>query len=507
MTDVSDFLNQTYVAKNFHAKMLPSSYKNIYGQEVESFGVVGSAGISYPGAGGLVLTDVTYPECFMWNGSVWPIGVVNGAHGCMTQGSWSVETVINATLFQDIYHREMDTLALHVGVPSSTAMLQLGCSVVNTYEKVQAFSFSTIEFLTSGQVKPMEPRVVLSPYPYSSPSQVYLPLVIGLYILCEELQDLIVGGAKSYIVAAGWLNTFDWLALISLFLLWVISNLFHGVMPMINVSFDMRGDTSWTLALVVEYYHTFLGMACFCMIIKGLKFTNNIPIMCNISNTFSHSLVPVGLLLIVVFFLLFGFAVIFNLNFAVSQMNSFDDLGTSLFSVFRGLLGDIDTEGIYAAAPTLGPILFCVYVTVVLFVAFTILIAMICESFNAVSEDSPREGFVISALAWYQSRGAAPSPAEENQSDGEVEEDKRDVSIEMNSLASTPDPSLKEVLETLERQGDRQVRLEQHMVKLERLIADALAQRTEPDRSSTRRRRGSPVEGASDLAPDSLVTV
>eukprot|EP00658_Telonema_sp_P-2_P052364 TRINITY_DN4056_c0_g2_i3.p3 TRINITY_DN4056_c0_g2~~TRINITY_DN4056_c0_g2_i3.p3 ORF type:complete len:402 (+),score=78.30 TRINITY_DN4056_c0_g2_i3:1726-2931(+) len=401
----------------------------------------------------------------------------------------------------------MDTLALHVGVPSSTAMLQLGCSVVNTYEKVQAFSFSTIEFLTSGQVKPMEPRVVLSPYPYSSPSQVYLPLVIGLYILCEELQDLIVGGAKSYIVAAGWLNTFDWLALISLFLLWVISNLFHGVMPMINVSFDMRGDTSWTLALVVEYYHTFLGMACFCMIIKGLKFTNNIPIMCNISNTFSHSLVPVGLLLIVVFFLLFGFAVIFNLNFAVSQMNSFDDLGTSLFSVFRGLLGDIDTEGIYAAAPTLGPILFCVYVTVVLFVAFTILIAMICESFNAVSEDSPREGFVISALAWYQSRGAAPSPAEENQSDGEVEEDKRDVSIEMNSLASTPDPSLKEVLETLERQGDRQVRLEQHMVKLERLIADALAQRTEPDRSSTRRRRGSPVEGASDLAPDSLVTV
>eukprot|EP00658_Telonema_sp_P-2_P067896 TRINITY_DN5683_c0_g1_i4.p1 TRINITY_DN5683_c0_g1~~TRINITY_DN5683_c0_g1_i4.p1 ORF type:complete len:325 (-),score=61.60 TRINITY_DN5683_c0_g1_i4:282-1256(-) len=145
-------------------------------------------------------------------------------------------------------------------------------------------------------------------------------------------------------------------------------------------------------------------MACFAMIVKGLKYTWNIPIMCNIGNTFSHAFVPVGLLLVVVFFLLFGFAVVFQIKFAASQMVSFNSLGRSLFSVFRGLLGDMDTDGIFAAAPSFGPILFCLYVTVVLFVAFTILIALICESFAAVMDDEPQDGFIVNMVAWYRKR-------------------------------------------------------------------------------------------------------
>jgi hypothetical protein len=74
---------------------------------------------------------------------------------------------------------------------------------------------------------------------------------------------------------------------------------------------------------------------------------------CSAGNTFAHAMVPVGVLLLVVFFLLFGFAVVFQIKLAVTQMHSFNSLGTSLFSVFRGLLGDMVAPGLSAYAHVL----------------------------------------------------------------------------------------------------------------------------------------------------------
>eukprot|EP00658_Telonema_sp_P-2_P052360 TRINITY_DN4056_c0_g2_i1.p1 TRINITY_DN4056_c0_g2~~TRINITY_DN4056_c0_g2_i1.p1 ORF type:complete len:138 (+),score=35.52 TRINITY_DN4056_c0_g2_i1:138-551(+) len=131
------------------------------------------------------------------------------------------------------------------------------------------------------------------------------------------------------------------------------------------------------------------------------------------------------------------------------------------------------------------------------------------------SESGCREGFVTSALAYYQSRA-------EDQPDAQVGEDNRDVPIEMDSLASTPDRRMTEGHEALQQElrrlGDQlagvrgwQVRFEQHMeermVKLERLIVHNLAQRTQHDKAAVIHREGSPAEGASDPTPDSLVTV
>eukprot|EP00658_Telonema_sp_P-2_P016778 TRINITY_DN1649_c0_g1_i8.p1 TRINITY_DN1649_c0_g1~~TRINITY_DN1649_c0_g1_i8.p1 ORF type:complete len:408 (+),score=43.17 TRINITY_DN1649_c0_g1_i8:902-2125(+) len=256
--------------------------------------------------------------------------------------------------------------------------------------------------MPSGQVVPMEPTVILAKYPFPTPKDVWFPLILGFYILCEELQDVIVGGWKDYFLHSGWLNLFDWMTASMLFVLWVFDNIYQGVIPELHIPWQIRTDTFWTLALVQSYWQTLLGLACFCMVIKGLKYTKNVPIMCNIGNTFSHAMVPVGVLLFVVFFLLLGFAIVFQIKFSTSQMNSFNNLGTSIFSVFRGLLGDIDTQGIFAASPIFGALLFCLYVTVVLFVAFTVLIALICESFSAVMHQYPQEGGVVSFIAWCQ---------------------------------------------------------------------------------------------------------
>eukprot|EP00658_Telonema_sp_P-2_P025058 TRINITY_DN20090_c0_g1_i14.p1 TRINITY_DN20090_c0_g1~~TRINITY_DN20090_c0_g1_i14.p1 ORF type:complete len:658 (-),score=106.22 TRINITY_DN20090_c0_g1_i14:402-2375(-) len=333
-----------FASHNFTVEAMPSSFENVFGQTIDSWDVVGSTGIRYPGAGGILVTDVTYPECFSWNGTVHAsVDHVEGVHGCIYQGSWIAEwAAYNGTQFQLSYEREINALSLHHAVDADTALVQLGCNVLNTLEEIQAYVFYTIEFMPSGQVAPMEPRVVLAGYPFETPPVVWYPAILGFYILCEELQDLIFEGWTSYYFQAGWLNVFDWLASISLFALWVCDHVYHGVMPELNRSPDarMRTDTFWTLALVQSYFQTILGMACFFMVIKGLKFTKNVPIMCNIGNTFSHALIPVGVLLFVVLFLLVAFAIVFQIKFSMTQMTAFDTLGVSMFSMFRGLLGD-----------------------------------------------------------------------------------------------------------------------------------------------------------------------
>jgi hypothetical protein len=96
----------------------------------------------------------------------------------------------------------------------------------------------------------MEPRVILAKYPFSSREDVWFPLILGLYILCEELQDMIIGGLKDYFLHNGWLNLFDWLAAGTLFVLWVLDNLYIGAIPELNSQLDVRTDTFWTLALI-----------------------------------------------------------------------------------------------------------------------------------------------------------------------------------------------------------------------------------------------------------------
>eukprot|EP00658_Telonema_sp_P-2_P083329 TRINITY_DN8998_c0_g1_i1.p1 TRINITY_DN8998_c0_g1~~TRINITY_DN8998_c0_g1_i1.p1 ORF type:complete len:874 (-),score=164.66 TRINITY_DN8998_c0_g1_i1:148-2769(-) len=388
---------------NFSSQAVSSSFRNAFGQTVSSWDVIGTTGIRYLGAGGVVLTDTAYPECYMWNDTIRSLDWTQGTHGCMYRGSWIAEWAgYNGSQFQRIYEREIQTLSNNRGMRSDTVLVQLGCNVMNTLEEIQAFAFYSVEFMPSGQVVPMRPSVIAAPYPFRTLPRVFYPLVLGLYILCEELQDMVMAGCRRYFLQESKLNVFDWLASAALFWLWVFDNLYQGVIPELNIFGDLRTDTFWTLAFVQSTWQSILGVSCFCMVIKGLKFTKNVPVMCNIANTFSHAVVPVGLLLVVVFLLLFGFAIVFQIRFSGSNMATFNSLGTSMFSVFLGLLGAIDADAIFAESPVFGALLFCLYVTVVLFVALTILIALICESFAAVMGQSPKHGVVVGLLAWYR---------------------------------------------------------------------------------------------------------
>eukprot|EP00656_Telonema_subtile_P027040 TRINITY_DN29035_c0_g1_i1.p1 TRINITY_DN29035_c0_g1~~TRINITY_DN29035_c0_g1_i1.p1 ORF type:complete len:273 (+),score=64.43 TRINITY_DN29035_c0_g1_i1:157-975(+) len=251
-----------------------SSYTNIYGKQLQSWDFVGASGLHYPGAGGLVYSDNGWPGC--WFGTAEP-SQVHGATGCLLRGTWFAELPKSVT-FEANYDREIAWLSRNRGLEINNALTQLSCNVINTNLKAQAFVTYSIEAENSGYLSPADPIVTLSTYPMKSPQIVYFPLVLGFYILCEEIQDMMIFGWRQWLLHEGWLNLMDLLAVGTLLLVYVFELLYYGVLPELDMQ-NLRGDTWWTLASVQSSWQTLLGLACFAMVFKGLKFTHNVPVM------------------------------------------------------------------------------------------------------------------------------------------------------------------------------------------------------------------------------------
>merc|ERR1712159_278067 len=129
-------------------------------------------------------------------------------------------------------------------------------------------------------------------------------------------------------------------------------------------------------------------MLLFVMIFKTLKFMRNVPIMKNITDTFADVSLTISIFFVVMIVIFLAFAMLFNLTFSLS-MPGFDNLGNSLFSIFLAMTGNIDVATMKMAHPVWGPLFYCVFNTVVVFVGFTILIAIVSDSYESVKDVAP----------------------------------------------------------------------------------------------------------------------
>jgi len=217
---------------------------------------------------------------------------------------------------------------------------------------------------------------------------VNLLLLCAFFYIVEELQDLYAEGIREYILGAGWMNLMDWLAIFACLLTysaWIryfsVISAFHEPIP-------------YPLLLSTISLQINTGVTLFCIIFKGLKFTMTIPVMCSIGNCFAHVMVPIALFTGVVCVLQLAFGMIFHLTFCTSMVQ-FETLPSAMFSMFRGLLGDMDVDGLLQAQPFWGPMFYICYVTAVLFIALTILIAIVCYSYDEVKDVPPKQGLVL----------------------------------------------------------------------------------------------------------------
>jgi len=167
---------------------------------------------------------------------------------------------------------------------------------------------------------------------------------------------------------------------------WRLFDSVNYVMLLINIIFNWVAEYYWPgdPSLNAEVFALNIILA----FLHLLEYVSFDPRLYRIVNTFSRCwsdlIVFNGIFLV----LIIGFAEAFMLVFSLSDDN-FGSLTESIFSLCRGIIGDLDAGALLEADYTSGVLFFLLYVSVVMFTLLTVLIAIISEAYDAVQEDAP----------------------------------------------------------------------------------------------------------------------
>jgi len=167
----------------------------------------------------------------------------------------------------------------------------------------------------------------------------------------------------------------------------------------------------WGLSSSANDFQSMLAIFVFSIWFKLLKFTHNIPVMNRIGDTFSVAMFDVSMFAVVMFVMFVAFSMAFNITFCTA-LDEYGRFSISLFSIFRALVGDIDGSTLFTAAPVLGPLLYAAFLFVVLFVGFTILIAIISAAYERTKEHTVKDGLINTGYD-YVMQNIPTKPAEE----------------------------------------------------------------------------------------------
>ena len=85
-----------------------------------------------------------------------------------------------------------------------------------------------------------------------------------------------------------------------------------------------------------------------------------------------------------------GFTALFYIVF-LGPVTGFRTLGNTFFSLWRGMLGDMPLDEMMYVKPNETPILYCTFCFVTVFTVFTVLIAVMTDSYEEVIDDKESE--------------------------------------------------------------------------------------------------------------------
>eukprot|EP00658_Telonema_sp_P-2_P020715 TRINITY_DN1820_c0_g1_i6.p1 TRINITY_DN1820_c0_g1~~TRINITY_DN1820_c0_g1_i6.p1 ORF type:complete len:582 (+),score=130.82 TRINITY_DN1820_c0_g1_i6:125-1870(+) len=354
--------------KAFEETSLDNKFVNAWGVELEAWDFDSTwSQISYPGESGQVLSCNT-----------------------LDQGVWMpVGSGISPTTYSSWFDMDLDAMEKMRWIDATTSMVQISCSVWNPSNNLQAEIFYTTEFFNSGKVSALTPRLVVGRHNEDSGMMISSMMLFGFYLMMEEVQDMILTGFREYAMENGWSNVIDWVLILFTLLSESLHCVYLGLRP------SLTGHHHWSEAAAQSLFVSTLGLALFFAIIRFLKYTYNVPIMCQIGRTFTSASYNISLFLATMLVLFVAFGVCFHITLS-TDVKSFGSLRYSLFTLFEGLLGNMDGEEILRAQPYFGPVIFVMFYTMVLFVGFTILISIISNAYDTVKDDHPRDGFLVS---------------------------------------------------------------------------------------------------------------
>ncbi len=120
--------------------------------------------------------------------------------------------------------------------------------------------------------------------------------------------------------------------------------------------------------------YTLLGVNAVITWLKTLKYLNNFPHLSMLTLTLRKAMYPTVSFLIMFFIIFVGCGQAFNMAFG-PYMKSYSSFTSSMMSLFRALLGEFEYEEMQKTHAVVGPLLFLVFMLLVLFVLVNMFIA------------------------------------------------------------------------------------------------------------------------------------
>jgi hypothetical protein len=276
-----------------------NAFENAWGVRQGAADFVGLSGIRYPGKSGqrlnIVHTESTYNQLSTYQGRYRPLS------------QFFFE-------FPDNLSADIDALENNAWIDAQTALVQVGCYIWNSNTNQNAYAFYSVEFLSSGRVLPNPPKITVAAFADDTMPAVDIALVFAFFYLSQEVQELVLKGPMRYFFNAGIMNLVDLMAIFLTFGMAVQRYVCLG-MTTSRVSAHY-----WTLASCQSDMGILAGLAMFCVLMKLVKFTKNVPIMCRITDTFGDVAVSIAVFMVVMMILFAAFGMLFNMIYSLNMV-------------------------------------------------------------------------------------------------------------------------------------------------------------------------------------------
>jgi len=141
-----------------------------------------------------------------------------------------------------------------------------------------------------------------------------------------------------------------------------------------------------------QQFNSAIAIAAFMSWIRIFKFISFNKTMNQLNSTLGRCAKDVAGFMIMFTIVFMAYAQLGYLLFG-GQNPDYSSMGTTLFTLFRTVLGDFDFPTLQAAAPTLGPIYFVSYIFFVFFVLMNMFLAIINDTYSEVKNDCEEDEF------------------------------------------------------------------------------------------------------------------
>ncbi|KNC50965.1 polycystic kidney disease 2 [Thecamonas trahens ATCC 50062] len=162
--------------------------------------------------------------------------------------------------------------------------------------------------------------------------------------------------------------------------------------------FDFTRPVMWDAA-----EKSLLACNAFLLWFKVFKFAVFAPRMGMIAKVVGKAFLPLFFFIFMFMFVLFGFAQAGALAFG-SDVEGYDTLGTTIFTMLLATLGEFDFEGLRHSNRGFGPFFFFTFIILIFFIVLSMFLAIVDNAYDEVSEElrrSQEPSVFAKALAWF----------------------------------------------------------------------------------------------------------